>query len=49
MSRNIRRRQPGLEYGLYLLGMQAVNYGVDKIPPVTLLGVIVQVFKYSNI
>ncbi|XP_057330300.1 rhomboid-related protein 4-like [Microplitis mediator] len=46
MSRNVRRRQPGLEYGLYLLGMQAVNYGVDKIPPVTLLGVIVQALLY---
>lgn len=43
--RTTRRRNQGLEYGIYLLGMHAMNYGLDKIPPVTLIGVIGQVIK----
>ena len=38
-----QRRQQGLQYGIYLLGMQALNYGIDKIPPVTLITIIAQV------
>lgn len=38
-----QRRQPGLQYGIYLLGLQALNFGVDKIPPVTLFGIAAQV------
>ncbi|KAK0085320.1 hypothetical protein PV325_005430 [Microctonus aethiopoides] len=49
MNRSVRRRQQGLEYGLYLLGMQAVNYGIDKIPSVTLFGVIAQALLYIGV
>lgn len=45
--RNVRRRNQGIEYGIYMLGMQAVNYGLDKIPPVTLASVIAQVIFMS--
>lgn len=38
-----QRRQPGLQYGIYLLGLQAINFGIDKIPPVTLFGIAAQV------
>lgn len=49
MNRSVRRRQQGLEYGLYLLGMQAINYGIDKIPSVTLFGVIAQVIFLTSL
>lgn len=38
-----QRRQQGLQYGIYLLFMQTINIGIDKIPPATLIGVILQV------
>lgn len=38
-----RRRQQGLQYGIFLLYMQAMNIGIDKIPPATLIGVAAQV------
>lgn len=41
--RPAQRRQPGLQYGIMLLGMQLVNYGIDKIPPATLAAVVAQV------
>lgn len=41
--RPVQRRQQGLQYGLYLLCMQAINFGVDRIPPATLIVVILQV------
>ena len=41
--RPIQRRQQGIQYGIYLLALQAVNFGVDKIPPATLIGIIGQV------
>lgn len=41
--RPIQRRQQGLQYGIFLLGMQALNFGIDKIPPATLLAIIGQV------
>ena len=41
--RPVQRRQQGLQYGIYLLAMQAFNFGIDKIPPVTLIGIIGQV------
>ncbi|XP_063980459.1 rhomboid-related protein 4-like [Diachasmimorpha longicaudata] len=47
--RPARRRQQGLEYGLYLLGMQAVNYGIDKIPPVTLAAIVGQALLYIGV
>ncbi|XP_043492759.1 rhomboid-related protein 4-like [Polistes fuscatus] len=47
--RPVQRRQQGLQYGLYLLFMQAVNIGVDKIPPATLIGVILQALLYTGL
>lgn len=41
--RPIQRRQHGLQYGIYLLYIQALNFGIDKIPPATLLTIIAQV------
>lgn len=38
-----QRRQRGIQYGIYLLFTQTINIGIDKIPPVTLIGVILQV------
>lgn len=38
-----QRRQQGVQYGIYLLALQAVNFGVDKIPPATLIGIVGQV------
>ncbi|KAF3423299.1 hypothetical protein E2986_07976 [Frieseomelitta varia] len=47
--RPTQRRQQGLQYGIYLLGMQALNYGIDKIPPVTLITIIAQVLLYVGL
>lgn len=43
-----QRRQRGLQYGIFLLCMQALNFGLDRIPPATLIGVIVQVIFIIN-
>ncbi|XP_014230852.1 rhomboid-related protein 4-like [Trichogramma pretiosum] len=43
------RRQPGLQYGLVLLASQAMNYGIDKIPPTTLIGMAVQSLLYAGL
>lgn len=43
-----QRRQQGLQYGIYLLGMQALNFGLDKIPPATLIGIIIQALLYTG-
>ncbi|XP_011644975.1 rhomboid-related protein 4-like [Pogonomyrmex barbatus] len=48
MIRN-QRRQQGLEYGIFLLCMQALNFGIDKIPPATLIGVIGQTLLYTGL
>ncbi|XP_035736302.1 rhomboid-related protein 4-like [Vespa mandarinia] len=47
--RPVQRRQQGLQYGLYLLCMQAINFGVDRIPPATLIGVILQALLYTGL
>lgn len=47
--RPIQRRQQGLQYGIFLLGMQALNFGIDKIPPATLLAIIGQVLLYIGL
>ncbi|XP_051156344.1 rhomboid-related protein 4-like [Leptopilina boulardi] len=44
-----QRRQPGLQYGIYLLGLQAINFGIDKIPPVTLFGIAAQALLYMGV
>lgn len=44
-----QRRQTGLQYGLYLLCMQALNIGLDKIPPATLFGVAAQALLYTGV
>lgn len=43
-----QRRQPGLEYGIFLLITQMVNIRVDRIPPATLIGVVVQTLLYTG-
>ncbi|XP_076632224.1 rhomboid-related protein 4 isoform X1 [Colletes latitarsis] len=47
--RPYQRRQQGLQYGIVLLGMQAMNYGLDKIPPATLFTIIGQVLLYIGL
>ncbi|KOC71007.1 Rhomboid domain-containing protein 1 [Habropoda laboriosa] len=47
--RPVQRRQQGLQYGVYLLAMQALNFGVDKIPPATLITIIGQVLLYVGL
>ncbi|EZA47701.1 Rhomboid domain-containing protein [Ooceraea biroi] len=44
-----RRRQQGLQYGIFLLCMQTVNYGLEKIPPATLIGIIAQTLLYTGL
>ncbi|OAD59878.1 Rhomboid domain-containing protein 1 [Eufriesea mexicana] len=44
--RPIQRRQQNLQYGIYLLCMQVLNFGIDKIPPATLITIIAQVLLY---
>lgn len=44
--RPAQRRQQGLQYGVFLLLMQAQNFGIEKIPPATLITIIVQVLLY---
>ncbi|XP_020285299.1 rhomboid-related protein 4-like isoform X2 [Pseudomyrmex gracilis] len=43
-----RRRQQGLQYGIFLLFMQALNFGIERIPPATLIGVIIQTLLYMG-
>lgn len=43
-----QRQQRGLQYGIFLLFMQALNFGLDRIPPATLIGVIVQTLLYTG-
>ena len=38
-----------MQYGIYLLGMQVLNFGLDKIPPATLLAIIGQVLLYVGV
>ncbi|CAK9795334.1 Rhomboid-related protein 4 [Anthophora plagiata] len=47
--RPVQRRQQGLQYGVYLLAMQALNFGIDKIPPATLITIILQVLLYVGV
>ncbi|XP_058805593.1 rhomboid-related protein 4-like [Phymastichus coffea] len=47
--RQSQRRQPGLQYGLILLASQAINFGIDKIPPATLIGIAAQSLLYAGI
>jgi rhomboid domain-containing protein 1 len=47
--RPMQRRQPGLQYGLILLASQALNFGIDKIPPATLVGIVAQSLLYAGI
>ncbi|XP_053976389.1 rhomboid-related protein 4-like [Hylaeus anthracinus] len=47
--RPAQRRQQGLQYGIVLLGMQAMNFGLDKIPPATLITIIGQVLLYVGL
>lgn len=47
MMRANQRRQ-GLQYGVYLIFMQTLNIGIDKIPPATLLGVAAQALLFSG-
>ncbi|KYN43973.1 Rhomboid domain-containing protein 1 [Trachymyrmex septentrionalis] len=44
-----QRRQQGLQNGIFLLGMQALNFGLDKIPPATLIGIIAQTLLYMGL
>lgn len=44
--RPVQRRQQGLQYGIYLLCMQAMNFGIEQIPPATLILIILQVNNY---
>ena len=44
-----QRRQPGLQYGLVLLASQAMNYGIDRIPPATLISMAVQSLLYAGL
>lgn len=43
-----QRRQQDLQYGIFLLCMQIIKFGLDKIPPATLIVVIVQVILTIN-
>ncbi|XP_026672495.1 rhomboid-related protein 4-like [Ceratina calcarata] len=47
--RPAQRRQQGLQYGVFLLLMQAMNFGIDKIPPATLITIIAQVSLYIGL
>ncbi|XP_012268772.1 rhomboid-related protein 4-like [Athalia rosae] len=47
--RQTHRRGQRLEYGILLLAVQAINYGIDKIPPVTLTAVIGQALLYTGV
>lgn len=47
--RPVQRRQQGLQYGIYLLCLQVMNFGIDKIPPATLILIIVQVLLYIGL
>lgn len=47
--RPVQRRQQGLQYGLYLLFMQVMNFGIDRIPTVTLIAVIAQALLYTGL
>ena len=47
--RPVQRRQPGLQYGLVLLASQAMNFGIDRIPPMTLIGIAVQSLLYMGV
>ncbi|KZC05983.1 PREDICTED: rhomboid-related protein 4-like [Dufourea novaeangliae] len=47
--RPVQRRQQGFQYGIYLLCMQALNFGIDKIPPATLAAIIGQVLLYIGV
>lgn len=44
-----QRRQQGLQNGIFLLCMQALNFGLDKIPPATLIGIIAQTLLYMGL
>ncbi|XP_015591364.1 rhomboid-related protein 4 [Cephus cinctus] len=46
--RPYQRRQQAVDYGIYLLFMQAFNFGINKIPPATLIGVIGQALLYMG-
>ncbi|XP_012289020.1 rhomboid-related protein 4 [Orussus abietinus] len=46
--RPAQRRQQGLQYGILLLCMQAANFGIEKIPPATLIGVVGQALLYTG-
>lgn len=48
MSRPIRR-QPGIQYGLIMLLSQAVNFGIDRIPPFTLGAMCLQSCLYMGL
>ncbi|XP_046431792.1 rhomboid-related protein 4-like [Neodiprion fabricii] len=47
--RPVQRQRQGLQYGIVLLCMQAINFGIDKIPPATLAGVIGQTLLYMGV
>ena len=47
--RPVQRRQQGLQYGIYLLCMQAMNFGIEQIPPATLILIILQVLLYVGL
>ncbi|XP_043289344.1 rhomboid-related protein 4-like [Venturia canescens] len=47
--RPIQRRQQIQQYGLYLLAMQTMDYGINKIPPATLLAIIGQALLFTGI
>ncbi|XP_011861279.1 PREDICTED: rhomboid-related protein 4-like [Vollenhovia emeryi] len=44
-----QRRQQGLQSGIFLLCMQVLNFGLDRIPPATLIGVIAQALLYVGL
>ncbi|XP_014211687.1 rhomboid-related protein 4-like isoform X1 [Copidosoma floridanum] len=44
-----QRRQPGLQYGLILLLSQVLNFGFDRIPPCTLMGIAAQSLLYTGV
>lgn len=43
-----QKRQQAFQYGIYLLLTQAISYGIDKIPPVTLIGIVGQALLYTG-
>lgn len=44
-----QRQQKGLQSGVLLLFIQILNFGLDKVPPATLIGIIAQALLYIGL